>query len=154
MRWMTKPFRYRFRVRYNECDAQKVVFNAQYADYVDLATTEFLRNLGDGYGWFLNQGLDYQVVKLTLQWRASARFDDVIEARVSTVRLGNTSFVLEHDLIRVSDDLPICRSEAVYVMVSMASLEKVRISEPVRQALGRGVPGSLLDQSGKVIKTG
>jgi len=33
-----KPFTLYLRVRYGECDAQKVVFNARYADYVDVAT--------------------------------------------------------------------------------------------------------------------
>ena len=52
------PFRYYLRVRYGECDAQKVVFNARYADYVDLAAVEFLRALG--YGAELVSGeLDY-----------------------------------------------------------------------------------------------
>jgi acyl-CoA thioesterase FadM len=37
------PFRYLLRVRYGECDAQKIVYNARYGDYVDLAATEFLR---------------------------------------------------------------------------------------------------------------
>ena len=37
---MSGHFRYYLRVRYGECDAQKVVFNARYADYIDLATTE------------------------------------------------------------------------------------------------------------------
>lgn len=36
---MTPPFRYYLRVRYGECDAQKVVFNARYGDYVDLASS-------------------------------------------------------------------------------------------------------------------
>ena len=35
---MASRFRYYLRVRYGECDAQKVVFNARYADYVDLGT--------------------------------------------------------------------------------------------------------------------
>ena len=43
---MSLPFRFYFRVRYAECDAQKVVFNARYGDYVDLGFTEFLRALG------------------------------------------------------------------------------------------------------------
>ena len=34
------PFRFRFRVRYGECDAQWVVFNARYADVVDIAVNE------------------------------------------------------------------------------------------------------------------
>ena len=72
---MNEPFRYRFRVRYNECDAQRVVFNARYADYVDLAMTEFMRALGCGYTELLARGLDNQVVRLTLDWRAPARFE-------------------------------------------------------------------------------
>ena len=39
---MTSPFRYYTRVRYQDCDAQHVVFNARYGDYVDLAEA-FLR---------------------------------------------------------------------------------------------------------------
>ncbi|MEQ9510770.1 MAG: hotdog domain-containing protein, partial [Alloalcanivorax xenomutans] len=76
---MSEPFRYRLRVRYSECDAQHVVFNARYGDYVDLAMTEFMRALGRDYGALLARGLDNQVVKLTLEWKASARFDDVLE---------------------------------------------------------------------------
>ena len=40
---MTERFRYYLRVRYQECDAQKVVFNARYGDYIDQACIEFLR---------------------------------------------------------------------------------------------------------------
>src|SRR5262245_38413749 len=35
------PFRFLLRVRYGEVDAQKVVFNARWGDYVDLAVTEY-----------------------------------------------------------------------------------------------------------------
>jgi hypothetical protein len=40
---MSRRFRYYLRVRYQECDAQHVVFNARYGDYIDLACFEFLR---------------------------------------------------------------------------------------------------------------
>ena len=33
---MALPFRYYLRVRYIECDAQKVVFNSRYSEYVDV----------------------------------------------------------------------------------------------------------------------
>ena len=39
-------FSYFLRIRYGECDAQKVVFNSRYGEYVDLAAAEFLRTLG------------------------------------------------------------------------------------------------------------
>ena len=40
---MAEPFRYLLRVRYGECDAQMIVYNARWGDYVDIATTEFTR---------------------------------------------------------------------------------------------------------------
>ncbi|MBV1696376.1 MAG: acyl-CoA thioesterase, partial [Hyphomicrobiales bacterium] len=75
---MTTPplFRYYLRVRYQECDAQHVVFNARYGDYIDLAITEFMkasmpdRNVFDGT-------FEFQVVKQTTEWKSPARFDDV-----------------------------------------------------------------------------
>ena len=43
---MALPFRYYLRVRYIECDAQKVVFNSRYSEYVDVSINEFLRAIG------------------------------------------------------------------------------------------------------------
>lgn len=149
---MTQPFRYRFRVRYNECDAQKVVFNARYADYVDLAMTEFMRALGRDYNALLARGLDNQVVKLTLEWQGPARFDDVVEARVRALKVGNTSFVLEQELVRTDDGAPLCRAEAIYVMMSTEPFEKTRVPDDLRVALEEGAPDVLIDHSGAVSR--
>src|SRR5436309_14189557 len=84
-----QPFRYYLRVRYVECDAQKVVFNSRYAEYVDVAITEFIRAIGllpD----FVEGPLDFQLVKQTVEWRAPAHYDQVLELSVAATRLGNT----------------------------------------------------------------
>ena len=60
------------RVRYDECDAQKVVFNARYGSYIDLAVLEFFRALGWPACSFMAR-FDYQLVKQTLEWKAPAR---------------------------------------------------------------------------------
>ena len=46
---MTNDFCYLLRVRYSECDAQKVVFNGRYSDYVDIAAGEFTRAIWGDY---------------------------------------------------------------------------------------------------------
>ncbi|WP_101674277.1 acyl-CoA thioesterase [Alloalcanivorax mobilis] len=145
-----QPFRYRLRVRYSECDAQQVVFNARYADYVDLAMTEFMRSLGRDYTALLERGLDNQVVKLTLEWQASARFDDILEVRVRTLHLGNTSFSLEHQIVNASSGENLCRAEAVYVMMTTEPFEKTRVPDDLRTALQEGAAGKMVDQSGGV----
>jgi acyl-CoA thioester hydrolase len=142
------PFRYRFRVRYNECDAQRVVFNARYADYVDLAMTEFMRALGRDYLALLARGLDNQVVKLTLEWQGPAHFDEVLEARVQALRLGRTSFTIGYDIVRADDAAPICQAEAVYVMMSGEPLAKTPIPDDLRACFERGAPGVVIDHAG------
>ena len=95
-------FSYFLRVRYGECDAQKVVFNSRYGDYVDLAAAEFLRVLG--YEKEIQTAeLDYQLVKQTTQWRAPARYDQVLEISVTTKHLGTTSFTLRTEF-RIAGD--------------------------------------------------
>ena len=141
-------FRYRFRVRYNECDAQQVVFNARYADYVDLAMTEFMRALGRDYRQLLARGLDNQVVKLSLEWQAPAHFDDVLDVRVRVLHVGRTSFALEYDILRADEDTPLCRAEAIYVLMTTEPFAKIPIPDDLRALFEQGAPGCLIDHSG------
>ena len=94
-----RPFTYYLRVRYGECDAQRVVFNSRYGEYVDVAVNEFLRTLGFG-GTLINGDLDFQVVKQTTEWKAPARFDQVLALGVTAAHLGNTSFTLRTEFIQ------------------------------------------------------
>jgi acyl-CoA thioester hydrolase len=143
------PFRYFLRVRYSECDAQKVVFNARYGDYVDLAVTEFMRALG--FGAEVADGrLDYQLVRQTLEWKASAHFDDIVEAQVTSKRLGNTSFTLGIEFRRVGFDAVISTAETVYVMVD-SGLRKTPLTSLFRESLERGAPGVVSDHAGYFI---
>ncbi len=146
---MSSDFCFRFRVRYNECDAQQVVFNARYGDYVDIAMTEFFRALGCDYNSILAQGLDNQVVKLTTEWQSPARFDDVLDVRVSAIHVGNTSFILQADIRHADEDRPIARSEAVYVMMTTEPFEKTPVPDWLREKLQTGAPGQIIDQSGR-----
>ena len=143
---MPSAFRYRLRVRYAECDAQKVVFNSRYGDYVDLAATEFMRALG--YGEELLDGrLDYQLVRQTTEWRAPARFDDVLSLSVSSPRQGTTSFTLRVEFRRVEEEALLAVSETVYVLVS-PSLIKTPLSEALRNRLIAGAPDRVTCHSG------
>lgn len=131
-------FRYYLRVRYGECDAQKVVFNARYGEYADLAVTEFFRALG--YGEALIGGeLDYQLVRQVLEWKAPARFDQVLELSVRTARLGNTSFTLGIEFRVAGAPAVIATAETVYVLVNASTLAKKPLPPDLREALARGI---------------
>jgi acyl-CoA thioester hydrolase len=143
---MLTDFRYYFRVRYAECDAQKVVFNARYADYTELASTEFMRALG--YGEELISGaLDYQLVKQTIEWKAPARFDDVLEARVRALHTGTTSFSLAIEYRRAGEAPLLASVETVYVLVDENTLEKRPLPEDFRNRLHAGAPDAETDHA-------
>jgi acyl-CoA thioester hydrolase len=144
---MSYHFRYYLRVRYGECDAQKVVFNARYAEYVDLATTEFLRALGYGEQLFSGE-LDFQLVKQTIEWKAPARFDQVLEISVFAKGLGNTSFTLAAEFRIAGHDRLIATAETVYVLVKQHTLTKTPLPPDLRTAMQQGAAGITTDHAG------
>ncbi|WP_353247974.1 acyl-CoA thioesterase [Salinisphaera sp. T31B1] len=144
----TVDFRYRLRVRYGECDAQHVVFNARYADYVDLAMTEFMRAIGRDYRALLARGLDNQVVKLALEWVAPARFDEVVDVQVRCTQVGRTSFNMAYSIRHAATDRPLCDAQAVYVMMATEPFAKTPVPDDLRAALVAGAPGTMIDHSG------
>jgi acyl-CoA thioester hydrolase len=142
-------FRYYLRVRYQECDAQKVVFNARYGEYMDLAVGEFIRAIG--YGKEMVSGeLDYQLVKQTTEWKAPARYDDVLEITVQARRLGTTSFTLAAEFRIDGRPEVIAAIETVYVLVEGATLAKRPLPEALRRALERGAEAAV-DHAGRAL---
>lgn len=143
---MPQPFRYYLRVRYGECDAQKVVFNARYGEYVDVAAVEFFRALGFR-DMMITGPLDYQVVKQTLEWKASARFDQVLEISVFAKHLGNTSFTLASEFRIAGAAAMVAVVETVYVLVDARTLAKTPLPPELRAALERGAAGVVTDHA-------
>ena len=144
---VSRPFRYYLRIRYGECDAQKVVFNARYGDYIDLATSEFLRALGYGEQLFSGE-LDFQLVKQTTEWKAPARFDQVLEVSVYAKHIGNTSFILAAEFRVADEERIIVSAETVYVLVQQHTLIKTPISPQLRADLEKGAPDVTTDHAG------
>ena len=139
-------FSYFLRIRYGECDAQKVAFNSRYGEYVDLAAAEFLRALGFEHE-IQTAALDYQVVKQTTQWRAPARFDQVLEISVSTKHLGTTAFTLPTEVRVAGEEALVATSETVYVHVDTHTLKKAPMPARLREALERGAAGKHVDHA-------
>ena len=140
------PFRYYLRVRYVECDAQKVVFNSRYGEYVDVAINELLRALGVLHD-FVDGPLDFQLVKQTVEWKAPARFDQVLELSIAPARLGTTSFTIATEFRIAGDERVIVSVETVYVLVDGRTLTKLALPDSLRAALQDGAAGRTTDHA-------
>ncbi len=141
-----RRFRYYLRVRYIECDAQKVVFNSRYSEYVDVGINEFLRAAGV-LGDFISGPLDFQLVKQTVEWKAPARFDQVLELRIAATRLGTTSFTIGTQFRVAGEERVIVTVETIYVLVDGKTLTKLPLPDAIRAALQEGAAGRVTDHA-------
>jgi len=121
---------HRLRVRWAEVDMQKVVFNAHYLMYLDTAMADYWRALALPYEAAMHQlGGDIFVKKASVEYHASARYDDQLDVGMRCGRIGNSSIVFEAAIFR--GDALIVTGELVYVYVDPTT----QLSQPVPPAL-------------------
>jgi acyl-CoA thioester hydrolase len=145
---LSEHFTLLLRVRYGECDAQQVVFNARYADYIDIAMTEYFREAVGGFQYLLDQGLDNQVVSLHIDWHSSAKFDDVLAISVTSTKLGNTSYGFEIFINDYISQKLIAKSSMTYVMVDTQNYHKTPVPDWLREKLLSSTSWPLINHAG------
>lgn len=109
-------FYYELRVRYAEADSQGIVFNAHYLTYFDTAITEYVRHIGYDYQALVShQGLDFHVMKSTIEYLAPVYFDDEIKIGVSPAKIGNSSLTWGLSVYRKGQSECLTRGEIIWV---------------------------------------
>jgi acyl-CoA thioester hydrolase len=130
------PFVHRMRVRYNECDAQGHVFNANYFVYFDVILGELWREALGSYEALTADGLDLVVAETGARFCAPAHFDDELEIKLGVERLGNTSMVSAIGIAR--NGRVLAEGRIVHIFVRSDDLgEKAPIPDQVRRILRR-----------------
>lgn len=120
----------RLRVRWAEIDAQKIVFNGHYLTYFDTAVAGYWRALAVPYAQAMEQlGGDLFVRKASVEYQASARYDDMLDIGMRCARIGNSSLLFSGGAFRQDELLVSC--ELVYVFAD----PRTQTSKPVPQAL-------------------
>ena len=127
-------FKHRLRVRWAEVDLQKIVFNPHYLTYLDTAITDYWRTVALPYEATMHSlGGDLFVKKSTLEYHASARYDDVIEVGMRCARIGNSSLQFLAEIYRGDEHL--ISGELVYVYADPATQTSRPVPQPLRDVL-------------------
>ena len=118
------------RVRWAEVDLQKIVFNGHYLMYLDTAVAGYWRALALPYHEAMEQlAGDLYVRKATLEYHASARYDDRLDVGMRCQRIGNSSILVVAGVFH--GDRLLVSGELVYVFADPAT----QTSRPVPAAL-------------------
>ena len=129
-------YKYSLRVRWFECDAQGIVFNSAYLNYVELAQVEYYRNLGLRlYNEASRKYFDTATVKATMEYLSSAGVDDLLEVFSRIVNLGRSSIVVKTEIYREGSDELLNRSEVVYVNYDAAQKISRPVPDEIRQLI-------------------
>ena len=85
----------KLRVRYGETDQMGIVYYGTYPDYLEQGRTEWLRALGFSYRKLEEEGIMLPVIRLEIDYRQPARYDDLIT--VTTSLRKTPAFKIEFD---------------------------------------------------------
>lgn len=137
-------FHHTLRVRFAETDLQGIVFNGNYLTYYDVAWTEYLRAIGVEYKDLIEIGADTVLARTTMEFKAPARFDDVLEIHTRISSIGNTSLVFDFEIYRESEDELIGSASSLYVCIDPKTLRPIRVPDELRgriRSFERNDPG-------------
>ena len=135
------PFHHRLRVRWSEVDAQRVVFNGHYLNYLDTAISDYWRAVGLPYP----EGLahlngDIFVRRNVLEYHAPARLDDWLDIGVRCERIGRSSMRMAWSM--QANGRLLVTGETVYVFTHLVTGRPEPVPEALRLQLERQAQGA------------
>jgi YbgC/YbaW family acyl-CoA thioester hydrolase len=127
-------FFHRLRVRWAEVDMQKIVFNGHYLMYLDTAVADYWRGLALPYEEAMHKlGGDLYVKKATLEYNASAKYDDVLDIGMRCAKIGNSSMQMIGGIFH--GDKLLVSGELLYVYADPATQTSRRVPDSLRAML-------------------
>src|SRR5690625_3752813 len=122
------------RVYYEDTDAQGVVYHANYLRYAERARSDIVRLLGISQRRLKEeQGLVFAIRRATIDYRAPARLDDLLEVETSFVGVRPASLVADQHIL--VDGHLIVDIQVQVAMVMLASGRPVRLPQEIRRPL-------------------
>lgn len=93
------------RVRYGETDQMGVVYHANYAVYFEVGRTEWLRQFGITYKSMEASGIRLPVVSISINYKNSACYDDLIKVKTTLKKIPTASIEFEYELLNLENKL-------------------------------------------------
>jgi acyl-CoA thioester hydrolase len=123
------------RVGFSDTDAQGIVYYGRYLPYFDLARVEYHRSLGLLGMDIGEEGEEFVMRAVTVEYLAPSVFDDLIEVCVRAARIGRTSVTYEFAAYRARDDLLLVTAKQTLVLVDLDERKAVPIPTAYKDAI-------------------
>ena len=95
----------KIKVRYGETDQMGVVYHGNYAHYLEIGRLEWLTALGISYKEMEANEVMLPVVSLNINYKKSARYDDILTVSTTLVKLPSASIEFDYEIHNSSGEL-------------------------------------------------
>lgn len=95
----TNIFRWPVRVYYEDTDAGGVVYHASYVAFYERARTEMLRHHQFSQQALMEERVAFVVRKMTIEYLAPARLDDLLEIQTEITSMRGTSLIFTQRIV-------------------------------------------------------
>lgn len=123
---MTYHFETLMQVRDYECDIQGIVNNANYLHYIEHTRHLFLLERNVSFAEMHNQGEDFVVARMTLQFKTPLRPSEQFRSCLRLKKDG-VKYVFYQDIIRASDNKLCFRAQVDTVCIKNGRLQESEV---------------------------
>ena len=88
----------KIRIRYGETDQMGVVYHGNYSNYLEIGRIEWLRSLGVSYKQMELDGIMLPVIRLSLNYKKPARYDDEICIKTQLVKMPTATIEFSYEI--------------------------------------------------------
>jgi acyl-CoA thioester hydrolase len=114
----------KIRIYFQDTDAGGIVYHANYLDYAERARSEFLYDIGLSNVALIDKGVAFVVRRVEMDFRASARLDDLLTVTTQIIDIKNASMVMEQNVCREGNVL-------VHMILQLAFIDP-KTMRPIR----------------------
>jgi len=128
---------YHRRVRYREADPMGFAYHTHYVDYFEEARTEALRAIGLPYKSIEDAGVIMPVVEVSVRYRASAYYDDLLEIETVFEALPRVRVPIAYTVRRAGEEAVLATGRVVLCFVDVKRNRPIPAPPAVADAFER-----------------
>lgn len=122
------------RVRYGETDQMGVVHHGNYALYLEMGRTEWLRKKGISYKEMEDDGVMLPVISMNLKFKKSALYDEVIKVKTILPKLPSVKIEFDYEIYNEKGDL-LVSANTVLAFIDMKTKRPIKCPDYILEKL-------------------
>lgn len=123
------------RIYYQDTDAGGIVYHSKYLDFAERARSEWLVEMGFSNKILIEKGVAFVLRNASIQYKAPARLDDVIEVQTKVLEIKNASLLIEHQFI--VNEKTIVTIELQLAVINPMTLTPIRLSPELKEVFSQ-----------------